>query len=106
MWLIKPDEGSLLVDNVTKEKQDIHNYFSYVPQDPFLLNENIIKNISFSVDENKVDIKRIKSVLKKVGFLDILGDKINEPLGENGIKISGGQKQRIAIARALYFNKK
>ena len=71
-----------------------------------MLNENIIKNISFSVDENKVDIKRIKSVLKKVGLLDILGDKINEPLGENGIKISGGQKQRIAIARALYFNKK
>ena len=44
-------------------------------------------------------------MLQKVGLWDILGDKINEPLGENGIKISGGQKQRIAIARALYFNK-
>lgn len=104
--LLKPDEGTLTVDNVTKNKEGIHNYFSYVPQDPFLLNENIIKNISFSMDENNIDIKRIKNILEKVGLIDILGDKINDPLGENGIKISGGQKQRIAIARALYFNKK
>jgi ABC-type bacteriocin/lantibiotic exporter with double-glycine peptidase domain len=104
--LLKPDEGTLTVDNVAKNKEGIHNYFSYVPQDPFLLNENIIKNISFSMDENNIDIKRIKNILEKVGLIDILGDKINDPLGENGIKISGGQKQRIAIARALYFNKK
>jgi ABC-type bacteriocin/lantibiotic exporter with double-glycine peptidase domain len=58
------------------------------------------------MDENNIDIKRIKNILEKVGLIDILGDKINDPLGENGIKISGGQKQRIAIARALYFNKK
>lgn len=103
--LLKPDQGSIIVDDELKESQIIHNYFSYVPQEPFLLNENIAKNISFTTEGHKIDYKKIKKVLQKVGLWDILGNKINEPLGENGIKISGGQKQRIAIARALYFNK-
>ena len=104
--LLKPDEGSIIIDNIPINKNVVHNYFSYVPQEPFLLNENIIKNISFSMEDREIDLVKIKQVLKKVGLFDVLGDKINEPLGENGIKISGGQKQRIAIARALFFNKK
>ncbi len=104
--LLKPDAGSIIIDNIPIDKHVVHNYFSYVPQEPFLLNENIIKNISFSMEDHEIDLNKIKQVLKKVGLFDVLGDKINEPLGENGIKISGGQKQRIAIARALYFNKK
>ena len=103
--LLKPDKGAININNKLINKNIIHNYFSYVPQEPFMLNENIIQNISFSLEEDKINIKKIESVLKKVQLWDVLKDKLYQPLGENGIKISGGQKQRIAIARALYFNK-
>jgi len=104
--LLKPDSGIINVDNKKINHNIIHNYFSYVPQEPFVLNENIIQNISFSEEVQQIDFSRIKNVLKKVELFDIFKDKLYEPLGENGIKISGGQKQRIAIARALYFDKK
>ena len=83
----------------------IHNLFSYVPQDPFIMDHDIRHNISFSFNEDKIDIKKIKDVLKKVELYDIFKDNLFNSLGENGIKISGGQKQRVAIARALYNEK-
>ena len=104
--LLKPNKGIINVDNKKINHNIIHNYFSYVPQEPFVLNENIIQNISFCEEDHQIDVSRIKNVLKKVELFDIFKNKLYEPLGENGIKISGGQKQRIAIARALYFDKK
>ena len=69
------------------------------------MDEDIIHNISFSFKKKNIDMDKIIDVLNKVELYEKFKDKMNEKLGENGIKISGGQKQRIAIARALYHKK-
>ena len=66
----------------------------------------ILSIIYHSVLKKKnIDMAKIIDVLVKVELYAKFKDKMNEKLGENGIKISGGQKQRIAIARALYHKK-
>ena len=39
--------------------------------------------------------------LKKVGLNHYIG-KLNETIGNRGVKISGGEKQLLSLARALY----
>ncbi len=103
--LLKPQQGEITIDSEIIRPQLIHNYFSYVPQDPFIMDEDIIQNIAFNFNKHKIDLERLNIALKQVGLFEIFKNKLNDPLGENGIKISGGQKQRVAIARALYNNK-
>lgn len=103
--LLKPQQGEITIDSEIIRPQLIHNYFSYVPQDPFIMDEDIIQNIAFNFNKNKIDLERLHYTLKQVDLFEIFKNKLNDPLGENGIKISGGQKQRVAIARALYNNK-
>ena len=103
--LLKPQNGTFLLDNIKIKQSSIHNLFSYVPQEPFIMDEDIIHNISFSFKKKNIDMDKIIDVLIKVELYEKFKDKMNEKLGENGIKISGGQKQRIAIARALYHKK-
>ncbi len=104
--LLKPSTGEVFMDNNSINYDSLHNYFSYVPQDPFIMDDNIIKNITFNLTNKKIDLEKVKSILVKVGLYDKFKDKLYESLGDNGIKVSGGQRQRISIARALFFEKK
>ena len=79
----------------------------YVPQEIFLFEGSIKKNIALSDDENISDEQVLKCLkLAQIDqFLD-QKDKLNTIIGERGINISGGQKQRVGIARALYNDPK
>ena len=81
------------------------NFFSYVPQDIFLLDDSILKNIAFGLDEKDIDFKRIDEIIDKVDlrkFINNLEDGISTVVGDSSNLISGGQAQRISLARALY----
>ena len=105
--LLKPNSGTILVDDTSifeniKKWQDL---VSYIPQDIYLIDDTIEKNITFSKEEDSVDKEWLKEVLKLSNiYEDIskLKDGIQTFVGNRGVRFSGGQKQRIAIARALY----
>lgn len=105
--LLKNYSGDIVLNKKIKiESTSLKQFFSYVPQDTFILDENIITNISLEYDNNKVDKKRVIDILAKVGLYKKFKNSLYENLGESGIKISGGQRQRVSIARAIYNNKK
>ena len=52
--LLIPNNISLTIDNKPFKIKNLKNLFSYAPQDPSILDENIYKNISFQFDENKI----------------------------------------------------
>lgn len=104
--LLIPKNGKILMNSMEIKSDNLKNYFSYVPQDSTILDNNISVNISLNFDRDRIIKDRIIEVLKQVELYSIFKDKMDMNLGENGSKVSGGQKQRICIARALYHEKK
>ena len=112
LGLIKPSSGNIFVNgidinlpNSKKHLRKWQNSISYVPQNPFILNNSIKNNLLLSASKIKnISEKELYEILEVVqlkDFINSLPYKIETILGDEGNFISGGQKQRIAIARAL-----
>lgn len=101
--LISPSQGELLVDGkkIINNSYNLTQNISYVPQDVFMLDGNIINNISFGSD---IEPANIKNLIKMVGLESLVDSMHNKDLtmiGESGQRVSGGENQRLSIARAL-----
>ena len=103
LGLYKPYKGKILLNgsNLHSTSIDYWSLISYVPQEPFLINESLINNVKLGFDADKEQKNNIKNILRVLKFSNKLIDQ-NLKIGENGNKLSGGQKQRLSIARALY----
>jgi ABC-type bacteriocin/lantibiotic exporter with double-glycine peptidase domain len=112
LGLISYSEGHLVIDGVIVAKNAISfwgNIIGYVPQEPYLIDDTIINNIAFGVPKELINMDSVYNSIKLSSsdkFINNFPNKLNELVGENGIKLSGGQKQRIALARALYIQPK
>jgi ABC-type bacteriocin/lantibiotic exporter with double-glycine peptidase domain len=109
LGLIKPTCGDIIIDdkNFISKKNIILNNVGYVPQEIYLLDDSIKKNIAIGVKEEEIDAKKLITSTKLAqvyDFIDMLPNKFNTLVGERGQSISVGQKQRIGVARALYRN--
>ena len=109
LGLLKPSEGDILYrsKSIYDDLTDWHKTIGYIPQTIYLMDDSIMNNIAFGINENEIDVKRISEVLKEAQLEEFVGglpDGIYTQVGDRGIKLSGGQRQRIGIARALYFN--
>ena len=106
--LIKPNSAKFIIDDTITVKNDYLNLkgITFVPQNIFIINDTIRKNIAFGISDELIDDKKITDCLKKVQLdqmINSFSDGINHNLLERGKNLSGGQIQRIGIARALYF---
>lgn len=80
---------------------------SYVPQDVYISNSTIRRNVALGIDESKIDDSKVELALAKAKLDDFVNESqegLNLEVGERGSKLSGGQRQRLGIARALYSN--
>tara|TARA_B100000989_G_scaffold298564_1_gene288471 strand:- start:1674 stop:3407 length:1734 start_codon:yes stop_codon:yes gene_type:complete len=108
LGLINPSRGQVLVDgvNIKKNFKNWRKKIGYVPQDIYLFDDDIKKNIAIGLETNEIDLNKVRKALKKSSLNKYLKNNnkknINMIVGEDGINLSGGQKQRIAIARAIY----
>jgi ABC-type multidrug transport system fused ATPase/permease subunit len=78
---------------------------SYVPQDVYISNSTIRRNVALGRDESEIDDSKVEQALAKARLRDFVNDSpqgLNLEVGERGSKLSGGQRQRLGIARALY----
>lgn len=102
LGLVTPLSGKVKILDQTVAQ--LKNKIAYVPQResvdwdfPITVEELVLMGrygtLKFMERPSKEDYKRVSSVLKDVGMLDLKDRQINE--------LSGGQKQRIFIARAL-----
>ena len=107
--ILKPQSGKILADDVNiNELNEIwRNKIGYVPQNVFLIDDTIKKNICLGLDEDEIDPIKLNNAINLSeldDFIKKLPKGLDSEIGENGLQISGGQKQRIGIARALYLN--
>tara|TARA_B100000035_G_C20998462_1_gene553666 strand:- start:735 stop:1634 length:900 start_codon:yes stop_codon:yes gene_type:complete len=111
LGLLKPTDGSIKIDNLNmlQNLSAWQNHIGYVPQDVYLIDDTIRKNIAFALPESRINNAALELAIKK-SKLDKLINNLekgyNTQIGEFGDRLSGGQKQRISIARALYSNPK
>ena len=112
LGLHKPNQGNVVLNiSYIKNFRELSEFFSYVPQQPFLIDGTILENITFG-NKHSMTLDRQKDLISSLEmscsneFIMKLEDGINTHIGENGIRLSLGQRQRINLARALYGKSK
>lgn len=105
-----PYSGKIIVngDAALKSKNILKQNTAYIPQQTFIIDDSIKKNIAFGLNENEINKSKLKNSIEKAcldEYVNSLTKGVNALIGEDGSRISGGQKQRIALARAFYFDK-
>ncbi|WP_215286126.1 ABC transporter ATP-binding protein [Polynucleobacter paneuropaeus] len=108
MGLLKPSSGNLLVDGVSINQLNCHQWqlnIAHVPQSIYLADASIAQNIAFGVPEELIDCDRVRQAAERAKISDLVDSwsmGYQSRIGERGVQLSGGQRQRIGIARALY----
>ena len=108
--MLEPDSGQVLSGRISifENLKSWQNKVGYVPQENFLINDTVKKNICFGEDEEKIDNKRLNDAINQSDLRDFINNlpkQENTEIADRGINISGGQRQRIGLARALYQNR-
>ena len=109
LGLLEPTNGKIKINNLNVNNNLIswQKMIGYVPQDIYLTDDSIKKNIAFGLYEHEIDEKKIFKSLKSsqlLDFVNALPEGLNTLVGDRGVRLSGGQKQRIGVSRALYNN--
>jgi len=100
-----PTSGKIFLDGIDIQKIDLKSLrkqIAIVPQEVSLFNDTLRNNIIYGkLNATDQEINQAIKAANADEFIDNFPDKINQEVGERGIKLSTGQKQRVAIARAI-----
>jgi ATP-binding cassette subfamily C protein len=109
LGLYQPTSGEILIDGRPLTRGLVPSWqasIGYVPQDIFLIDDTIARNVAFGLSDNEIDPARLREACVMAQLLDFieaeLPDGFDTNVGERGVRVSGGQRQRIGLARALY----
>ena len=109
LGLLRPQEGTIAVDGTPLRDRTLQRWqrtLGYVPQQTFLADDTVARNIAFGVPPDEIDRAAVEAAARRAHIYEFvtreLPDRWETIVGERGVKLSGGQRQRISIARALY----
>jgi ATP-binding cassette subfamily C protein len=111
LGLLRPQSGSITIDGTQLCEDNLRAWqrnVGYVPQDIYLSDDSVARNIAFGVPPEDIDLQAVKEAARKAHIYQYIENALpnqwRSVVGERGVKLSGGQKQRIGIARALYHD--
>ena len=94
LGLLDPTKGEIVIDGqklVSSMIPSWQKFVGYVPQDIYLLDDNIRRNIAFGLDDSQIDDNRVLEVLK-IASLDSLASNSDKGLelllGERGLGLA------------------
>lgn len=107
LGLLELQNGMILADgvNVKEHYASWLKNIGYIPQNIFMIDSSIRKNVAFGCADEEIDDRKVWRALEEAQldkFVRGLPEGLDTGIGERGIRISGGQRQRIGIARALF----
>jgi ABC-type multidrug transport system fused ATPase/permease subunit len=109
LGLLAPTSGRVMIDGQPLEGRERawQRQIGYVPQDVYLLDDSLRRNIAFGIPDGAIDERRLAYAVTQARLDEVvmgLPNLLETVVGENGVRLSGGQRQRVAIARALYHD--
>lgn len=108
MGLNQPEQGEVLIDGIPLSEENLlslRRSISYVPQDPFLFNGTIRKNLTLVQQEaSDVQLWDALEFSASDDFVRKLPQGLDTVIGDRGIRLSGGERQRLVLARAILRN--
>jgi ABC-type multidrug transport system fused ATPase/permease subunit len=109
MGLHVPVAGRVVVDGISLSAENVSEWqagIGYVPQEIFLIDDTVARNIALGVPDDEIDLPRLREAAAAASILKFIEEELpggfGAVVGERGVRLSGGQRQRIALARALY----
>jgi ABC-type multidrug transport system fused ATPase/permease subunit len=109
LGLYQPTAGDIVIDGRLLTPALVPSWqasIGYVPQDIFLIDDTIARNIAFGLPDSEIDPVRLREATDTAQLLDFIEAELpngfDTNVGERGVRLSGGQRQRIGLARALY----
>jgi ABC-type multidrug transport system fused ATPase/permease subunit len=109
LGLYQPTAGEILIDGRSLRPELVPAWqasIGYVPQDIFLIDDTIARNVAFGLPDNEIDPARLREACAMAQLIDFVEAELphgfDTNVGERGVRLSGGQRQRIGLARALY----
>ena len=100
---IKIDDQSIMKKRLSSLRKNV----SLVSQETTLFDDTILNNIKYAnLNATDDEIKNAAKLSFSDEFINLLPEKYETIIGENGIRLSGGEKQRLSIARAFLKNSK
>lgn len=107
LGFMEPATGEILFNNKpahAAERRAHWKNISYVKQQPFLLHDTVLTNVTLSTEYDQSQLQQALSLSGLDALVTAWPEGMDTMITENGKNISGGQRQRIAFARALYKN--
>jgi ATP-binding cassette, subfamily B, bacterial PglK len=110
LGLLEVQSGDILYNDKKLLKGDpsLYSQVAYLPQQVFLIDDTLRKNIAIGVNESEIDDYKLNKALEQALLTDLVKKMPNgvyTELGERGVRLSGGQRQRVALARAFYHGR-
>lgn len=110
LGLLRPTEGQLIIDGHPITTENVRGWqanLGFVPQDIFLLDDTLERNIAFGLSAAEIDAEKVVTAARTARideFISELPHGYQTSIGERGVRLSGGQRQRVGIARSIYSN--
>ena len=110
LGLLKPQNGEILINGnlIDDYGSKFTGNIAYVPQEPIILDDEIVTNITLETDKKNVNYEKLQYSIKKANLdkvVEKLPNKLETKVGDNGVRLSGGQNKRLALSRAFYHGK-
>jgi ABC-type multidrug transport system fused ATPase/permease subunit len=107
LGLVAPTTGEVRINGrpLCEPRRELGTYAGLVPQNFFILDDTVRRNVAFGVPPEEGDDARVWAALDQARLAErVRADPrgLDMAAGENGELLSGGERQRLAIARALY----
>jgi ATP-binding cassette, subfamily B, bacterial PglK len=110
LGLLSPNSGEVTING--QSMQSVlpcwRENIAYLPQQIFLIDDTLAKNIALGCDENEINKKQLMLAIKNAQLSEMVNNLekgVKTAIGERGVRLSGGQRQRVALARSFYHKR-